>query len=262
MKYYLTAFVHFNNHAVNDIVEFVDYHSVVGVEHFYLVNTDSDMNLAQRILDPYIKKGLVTLIHCPVSYFVYNQWVNCVVAATNYARGNCRWMMYLDIDEFVLPLQKDNIPEFLKDYEDYSVVVVNWLIFGTSGFIESPPSQLECLVNRAEFDFSVNRHVKCIGDPSKFIGMNTPHHVLTSDRKNVHSNYNFCYGPLSGIVLDKIRINHYVVKSRKDYERDTIVAPYKNENWFIHHDRNEVFDDEIWRRFGNKVKEFHKSIHG
>jgi hypothetical protein len=264
MKYYLTACTRFNNKAVHDIVEFIDYHSVVGVEHFYLVNTEIDVSLSESVLKPYIEKGLVTLLHYPINkeYYYDSDWIHCYSVANHHANGNCRWMMYLDIDEFVLPLQKESVSDFLKDYENYSVVAVNWLIFGTSGFVDSPSSQLEHLVHRSEFGFSVNMHVKCIGDPSKFAGMNTPHHILTIDQKNVNSNYDFCYGPLSSIVLDKIRINHYVIKSKKDYENDTRVLPYKDKGWFVYHDRNEVFDDEIWKRFGDKVREFHKSIHG
>jgi len=263
MEYYFTVCTRFNNKMVHGIVEFVDYHYVVGAEHFFLVCTDLDLTLSLELLNPYIDKGLVTLLHYPIdpSYYDDEPWVHCYHIATVHAQGKCRWMAYLDIDEFILPMKVDSVSEFLRGYEDYSAVAVNWLIFGTSGFVESPKSQLECLVFRAENNFSVHQHVKCIADPLKFNGMNTPHHVLTTDEKNVNPNYEFCYGPLSDILLDKIRINHYVIKSCEDYKDEYLMLPYKNDDFFNHHDRNEVYDNEIWRRFGKKILAFRKSIH-
>ncbi|MCI9362446.1 MAG: glycosyltransferase family 92 protein, partial [Hungatella sp.] len=44
--------------------EWIEYHLIVGVEHFYLYNNDSIDNY-KEILDPYINKGIVTLIEWP-----------------------------------------------------------------------------------------------------------------------------------------------------------------------------------------------------
>ncbi len=41
--------------------EWIEYHLLIGVEHFFLYNNDSTDNYAE-VLDPYIKKGIVELI--------------------------------------------------------------------------------------------------------------------------------------------------------------------------------------------------------
>jgi hypothetical protein len=54
-----------------------------------------------------------------------------------------------------------------------------------------------------------------------------------------------------------IRINHYIIRSYQDYwdvkvprGKFTTNIP-RNEKFWSEHDRNEVFDDEISRRFGH-----------
>ena len=49
-------------------------------------------------------------------------------------------MAIIDLDEFIVPVEKQSIPEFLKDYEKYPGVVINWQVFDSNGFLESPKS--------------------------------------------------------------------------------------------------------------------------
>ena len=62
--------------------------------------------------------------------------------------------------------------------------------------------------------------------------------------------------PLSDYTGDSIRINHYVLRSVRDFW-DTKVArgqaapiPDRDQDFFDAHNRNEIFDDEISRQFG------------
>ena len=41
--------------------EWIEFHKIVGVEHFYLYNNNSEDNF-REILEPYIEDGLVTLV--------------------------------------------------------------------------------------------------------------------------------------------------------------------------------------------------------
>ena len=46
--------------------EWIEFNRIVGVEHFYLYNNNSEDNY-EEIIAPYIKKGLVTLVQWPKS---------------------------------------------------------------------------------------------------------------------------------------------------------------------------------------------------
>ena len=48
------------------------------------------------------------------------------------ARETVKWLAFLDLDEFLFPVQQDNLRIFLKDFEDYGGVCANWVMFGTN----------------------------------------------------------------------------------------------------------------------------------
>lgn len=108
--------------------EWIEYHMIVGVEHFYLYNNFSTDNY-KEILKPYIEKGIVTLTEWPVvpaQKQAYRHFLDHYKNETN-------WVSFLDIDEFMCPLKNDSIPEWLAKFRKYPVVMVYWRFFGSSG---------------------------------------------------------------------------------------------------------------------------------
>lgn len=117
--------------------EWLDYHLVIGVSHFYLYNNNSTDDYLE-VLDSYIKNGTVTLIDYPDSPaqpFVYQHCLE------NY-KDETRWLGFIDADEFVCPLYKDNIVDWLSDYKNYPCVNIKWKVFGTGGKMEHDYSRL------------------------------------------------------------------------------------------------------------------------
>jgi len=117
--------------------EWIEYHKVVGVCHFYLYNNFSEDNYLE-VLQPYIDCGEVTLIDWPVPQGqskAYEHWFK------NY-KNECQWVSFLDLDEFICPLQHQTIGEWVNAYSNYPSVVVYWKMFGTSGLMEHNNSKL------------------------------------------------------------------------------------------------------------------------
>lgn len=115
--------------------EWIEYHLIVGVEHFYLYNNNSEDNF-EEVLRPYIEKGLVTLTDWPEypgQVKAYRHWYD------NY-RFDSNWVALIDLDEFICPRSDNNINDFLKKYK-YPVVVGYWRFFGTSGKLDVSPDQ-------------------------------------------------------------------------------------------------------------------------
>lgn len=78
--------------------EWLDYHLLAGVEHFYLYNNDSSDDY-KEVLAPYIEKGFVTLTEWPGRLMMYPAYSD----ALDKHRFDCRYMAFFDIDEFVYP---------------------------------------------------------------------------------------------------------------------------------------------------------------
>jgi len=189
--------------------EWLEFNILIGVEHFYLYNNYSTDNY-KEILEPYINAGIVECIDwpytCKKDYAQIKAYNHCL----NDVRGKVKWLMFIDIDEFLFPVQCDKLSEFLKDYEEFGAVCANWVMFGTSHVDKIPNNQLMTEVLTLT-EASPNLHIKSIVQPHK-VKIFCVHHVVkfyppyfqvTTDKIKFQ-------GPLSpSTVTDKLQINHY-----------------------------------------------------
>ena len=196
--------------------EWIEFHRLVGVEKFYLYN-----NLSQdgyrEILAPYVKKGIVTLIEWPHDYQDVGRWSGIQCGAyddcLDKVKGTIRWVAFLDLDEFLFPVQGENLQQFLKDYRKFGAVAVNWQLYGTGGVTKIPEGKLliEALLYKGEVNYKDNCHVKSIVQPLHVQRALGPHNFLFIKKSyQVNSSKTRFEGPWSpSILVDKIRINHY-----------------------------------------------------
>ncbi|MBR4152453.1 MAG: glycosyltransferase family 92 protein [Selenomonadaceae bacterium] len=78
--------------------EWLDYHLLAGVDHFYLYDNESPDNQAE-VAKPYVEAGLVDYISAPgkvMQIAVYND-------AVKRFKFFCRYMAFIDGDEFIYP---------------------------------------------------------------------------------------------------------------------------------------------------------------
>lgn len=108
--------------------EWIKYHLVIGIDHFYLYNNNSDDNYIE-ILQPYIDKGFVDLIDWPFNQAQMDAYKDCY----NKNRTASNWLTFIDIDEFICPITDDDIKSWLSGYENYPGVAVYWKQFGSNG---------------------------------------------------------------------------------------------------------------------------------
>ena len=63
----------------------------------------------------------------------YTGQYSCFNHCLNKAKGIAKWLIFIDLDEFLFPVKEDNLLKFLKNYENYGAVFAHWVMFGTSG---------------------------------------------------------------------------------------------------------------------------------
>ena len=136
-KYYFSICSIFKDEELS-LKEWIEFHLLIGVDHFYLYNNFSSDNY-KEILAPYVEKGKVTLIDWPVpppsqmpayQHFYNNYW------------HETQWVAFIDLDEYICPKHEDNIKDWIVKYESYPSLVVYWKQFGSSGQIEHNYSKL------------------------------------------------------------------------------------------------------------------------
>lgn len=108
--------------------EWIIYHKLIGVEHFYLYNNNSSDNYKEAI-DKFIEEGLVTLIEWPYEQGQISAYRHFY---ENY-RNQTQWFSFLDIDEFFCPKRDASLLAWIKKRDKYPVVLVYWKMFGTGG---------------------------------------------------------------------------------------------------------------------------------
>jgi len=230
-KYDLAMFTMFRNEA-RFLREFIEFHKLVGFQHFYLYNDGSTDNY-QDVLRPYIKSGQVEVIEwenkSPVSFcalcdldfpidleeIITRDTTQRALRAYNdciaRTRGRVKWLALLDADEYLFPVAFDNLLDFLRGYEEYGGVCANWVMFGTSGVKSIPDGDL--LIRhliKCQQEPS-NQHVKSIVRPERVESIPNQHYAdykpgffaVNADKIRSSGMY-FLNGP-----VDKLRINHY-----------------------------------------------------
>lgn len=130
MKYFISACLIFKDEAPF-LKEWLDYHLTIGIDHFYLYDNNSTDDY-RSIVQPYIEKGLVTLIHWPHQQAQAQCYKNCLETYKN----ESNWITYIDADEFIVPRHETDIKTWIKRYDKYPAIVIQWLMFGADGKVE------------------------------------------------------------------------------------------------------------------------------
>lgn len=127
-KYNVSICAIFKNEA-SYLKEWLEFNHIVGIEHFYMYNNNSEDNF-REILAPYIEKGMVTLVEWPHNQQQMQAYKDCIRKYSH----ETRWMGFIDIDEFIVPKSTDNIYDFLKPFEkNRGSVNIYWRLYGSSG---------------------------------------------------------------------------------------------------------------------------------
>lgn len=104
---------------------------MLGVDHFYLYNNNSTDDYLE-VLSPFIESGIVTLKDWEMEHgqmAAYRDFYEN-------RKGETNWVIFLDMDEFICPVEAADIREWLHGYRKYPSVLLYWKMFGTSGKTE------------------------------------------------------------------------------------------------------------------------------
>ena len=166
--------------------EWIEYHRLLGFEHFYLYNNESEDGTVE-VLRPYVEQGLVEIIpweNTPehwdtrgINWDGYQRkaYNDCISRTV----GVVEWVAMIDIDEYIVPVKsKESFWTLLDKVKKYKnekskrhnmigSLKIPWVWYGTSGVWEIPPGKLltESLYMRASKDFYWHFYHKSIYRP-------------------------------------------------------------------------------------------------
>ena len=234
------------------ILEWIEYHRILGFSKFYIYDNDSTDNI-EEIFSPYIEGGIVIFqkIHgAGKQLFVYDD-------AVQKAKYKVRWLAIIDADEFIQNLTDKPLLSILEQHRQVAQLF-GWMIFGSNGKKERRSGLvIERFTKHATDDFIAD--YKMILNPRKVLKFINPHYAqmfgLVRDEKGkiIHS---YPYHTVSQAIpapKKLVRINHYYSKSLEEFNKkskrgfadnvdDNLKRTDRAISDFTEHDRNEVED--------------------
>jgi len=132
--------------------EWIEFHRLIGVDHFYLYDNNSTDRL-YKALNPYIKKGLVTLIHWPdllgpideshAYLWALSTQIPAYENAIKFkAIKETKWLALLNTDEYLVPVESYAMEELLEKYDSFPGIILSTDIFDASKVNLSPPNRM------------------------------------------------------------------------------------------------------------------------
>ena len=198
------------------VKEWLDYHLNAGVDIVYLYDNDSTDNLKEIIL-PYVQQGRVIYHDFPGDY----RQLPCYHDALQRYRFLCKYLAFIDADEFIYPTNNGSIKDFVEDYfkekEDVGGLLISWVFFGSDGEEKADFSRgvLERFQKRGkEADYTC----KSIVNPRLvFDFYDSPHEPAFLNGVSDKDEFGNTYFEKNKFSVEKIFIAHYAVKSKEEY---------------------------------------------
>lgn len=241
--------------------EFICYYKLMGVEKFYIYDNGSKIPMSQTLA----KYGnLVHVMDFPGAALQMPSYTHCI----NSTKKDTEWLLVVDCDEFVVPKEKNTIPEILCDYEQPHIggLGINWKIFGSNNHMTKPnglviENYTKCMTKSNNH----SNHIKTCLRPSRTMQAGGDPHGFTyaPGYTCVSENYLPFVGPFTNHSSNKIGINHYCLKSFEEYKinklarprADTTLYPGKTMYDFYKFDLECIYEDWDIFRFIEPVKE-------
>jgi Glycosyl transferase family 2 len=214
VRYRLAAMIRVKDEA-RFLPEWLAHHLELGVEHVVVYDNNSSDGTAEAIA-PFVAEGSVTVVPWPT---VPASPASHLDFLARFGPG-CAWVAFLDADEFLVEPEPGALAATLAAAGPrVPAIGVNWRYFGSAGHERIPAGLVTERFDRA--DAAPCYHVKAIARPAAVYRYRNSHNFYyrggrlarTPQGRRVYGSF------VSPPDRPRLVINHYVYRSREDYER-------------------------------------------
>ena len=223
--------------------EWLDYHLAAGVDHFYIYDNDIS-DSSKEILKPYIDAGFVTCI----LFLGKNKKIEAYNDAVNNFKFACRYIAFIDAEEFILPKTGQSIAEvtdeILSENDKLGGIELNSFSYNAGNLAENPEGTLlDNFTRRGRRPADITN---TIANPRKIDYLyNTRYAVYFDGALRLNEYSGKVIGNDKAVLSEKIIVNNYKPKVEK--QPDDSQDPVQKLNRFIMGSfyRSNIFDDSI-----------------
>jgi len=257
------------------VEEWIAYHRLLGVDHFYLYDNDPRQPLRDILAG---QRDRVTVLewlveHNDSRFKGRNTQLKAYTHFLDHFAANYEWVAFIDCDEFIALEEHPDIKPFLHEFEAFDSIALNWHVFGHNGYYEDPTGLIiESLTRRMKEPRAM---VKSISRTSSIASIDSAHLCkLKRGGRRVDANKRPYRQELYPGKTRIAHINHYQCRSFTNWmkkpergEAGTVVEDKVNAWRFskegclrqfvcqIARDKNEYVDTSMLR-YGDRVKTY------
>ena len=198
------------------IAEWLDWHSNIGVDHFYIYDNNSTTPLRDSIPAKHLDK-------CTVMDFGgkhRHTQRECYADCFKRFKDETLWMAFIDADEFIRVIDGVSLREFLREFEPHDGIYIGWVNYNANGLVKQDgrpvrerftqrtyayPEWMATGKSIVRMDRVTNMSAHC---PSQFMRKVD---MVLSDHAPMVNPY------MSAFPEDRIVIDHYYTKSYEEW---------------------------------------------
>lgn len=202
--------------------EWLDFHLLAGVDHFYIYDNGSEDETA-AILAEYAHRGVLEVQAWPSFAEGWNPQFSAYAHCTQLAARRTEWVAFIDADEFLFTESGTDLYTALTRItgRDTAMVVVGRYEYGTSGHRDRPAGLvIENYTLRVPVRAHTKVKVKSIVRPERVVSIASAHFIDTRDGDVIDSagrSVSSKRGRGEGAVAGDLRVNHYFTKSHEEF---------------------------------------------
>jgi hypothetical protein len=246
-KYYFSVGAILKNES-NSINEWIKHYLHHGVEHFYLINDNSDDNFLDSIKE-YIDSDLITLFNVNEPYYLgrqrnlYNRYILPHIKET-------KWLLMVDLDEYVWSKMDINMTNVLKNLEGFAQLQIQEHLFGSNSHIKQPNSIVKSFTKRGVDALMKLKYF--VNSSYEFSSLNI-HHADFLNKEYITDSKKFLI-----INTEYFINNHYCCQSKEFWENvkctrgDSDSYKIRKNVDFDYFDVNEVEDFDLYNQNQNQ----------
>jgi len=228
------------------IEEWIAYHRIIGVDHFFLYDNDPAAPLKHLVKrhDDY-----VTVIEWPDKHRDLPGRNKQTQAYTDSLRRiSHRWVAFIDGDEFIVLRKNANLQEFMEHFEDVGAIRLTWHLFGNNGYYSNPNGLITASLTRRKR--MPGRMPKSISKVAAISSIESAHYCsLKRGSTTVDANKRLYLTDAYPGKTEVAHINHYMCRSYEHWmnriERGE--AAFSKEDYPKSKDHLWRFDRELCR---------------
>jgi hypothetical protein len=246
------------------LLEWVAYQRIIGVDKVLIYDNGHDPR-GEALLEILAQRDVITHVNWSRSYSRGPQ-VPAYNDALRRMRGKAEWLLFIDLDEYVVPVHGNSLVDLLSAATGLDGMWFPWLIFGSSGEdAYRPEPVLERFLWREGMTDNTVTPVKSAVRPSRTdsVGIHV-HRLTTDDYANPLGEREFITaqdGTRRASQLARgynvARVHHYMTKSRQEWKAKVArgradrgfedADPSRDFAEFTKWDRNVIYDGTALR---------------